>query len=254
MINVLTIGCFDLLHKGHILHLVKARFEISKKLLIQDKQIYLIAAYASQERIKKRKPKYFYYTNEEKRKRELESTGLVQKTIIQGGTFTIPLILKKLKKEKKIQINYLVLGYDQSLHFSFIDLCREIKNDIELSKINIFILDNREFDFISDYKPSTTLIYRELNGVKDAKIIKKIRKNVNQKCLISFKNSYILTEFFSVNNFKQNKRIISIFEDRFFLCIHSHSSFKYILNKCNLHNSKNFIKYNNHIYKRSKSI
>ena len=70
------------------------------------------------------------YTNEEKRKRELESTGLVQKTIIQGGTFTIPLILKQLKKEKKIQINYLVLGYDQSLHFSFIDLCREIKNDI----------------------------------------------------------------------------------------------------------------------------
>ena len=49
MIKVLTIGCFDLLHKGHILHLVKARFEISKKLIIQDKQIYLIAAYVSQE-------------------------------------------------------------------------------------------------------------------------------------------------------------------------------------------------------------
>ena len=44
MINVLTIGCFDLLHKGHILHLIKARFEISKKLSIQDNQIYLIAA------------------------------------------------------------------------------------------------------------------------------------------------------------------------------------------------------------------
>ena len=94
------------------------------------------------------------------------------------------------------------MGYDQSLHFSFIDFCREIKNDIELSKINIFILDNREFDFISDYKLSTTLIYRELNRVKDAKIIKKIRKNINKKCLTSFKNSYILTEFFSVNNFK----------------------------------------------------
>ena len=140
----------------------------------------------------------------------------MQKTIIQGGTFTIPLILKKLKKEKKIQINYLVLGYDQSLHFSFIDLCREIKNDIELSNINIFILDNRDFDFISDYKPSTTLIYRELNGIKYAKIIKKIRKNVNKKCLTSFKNSYMLTEFFSANNFKQNKKIISIFEKKFF--------------------------------------
>ena len=44
------------------------------------------------------------YTNEEKRKRELESTGLVQKTIIQGGTFTIPLILKKLKKKIKFKL------------------------------------------------------------------------------------------------------------------------------------------------------
>ena len=253
MINVLTLGCFDLLHKGHILHLIKARFEISKKLSIQDNQIYLIAAYVSQERIKKIKPKDFYYTNEEKRKRELESTGLVQKTIIQGGPLTIPLILKKLK-EKKIQINYLVLGYDQSLRFSFIDLCRKIKNDIELSKTNIFILDNREFDFISDYKPSTTLIYRELNGIKDAKTIKKIRKYVNKKCLTSLKNSYMLTEFFSANNFKQKKRIISIFEDRFFLCVHSNSSFNYILNRYNLHNSKNFIEYNNHSFKRSKSI
>ena len=253
MINVLTIGCFDLLHKGHILHLIKARFEISKKLLIQDNKIYLIAAYVSQERIKKRKPKDFYYTNEERRRRELESTGLVQKTIIQAGTFTIPLILKKLKKEKKIQINYLVLGYDQSLHFSFIDLCREIKNDNELSKINIFILDNREFDFISDYKPSTTLIYRELSGVKDAQIIKKIRKNVNKKCLTSFKNSCILTEFFSSNNNKQNKKIIYIFEDKFYLSVLSNASFNYILNKYNLHNSKNFIKYDN-IMKRSKSI
>ena len=139
------------------------------------------------------------------------------------------------------------------MHFSFIDLCNDIKSDNELSKINIFILDNREFDFISDYKPSTTLIYRELNGVKDLQKLKNIRKNVNKKCLTSFKNSFILTEFFSFNNNKQNKKIISIFEDTFYLFVYSNSSFNYILNKYNLHNSKNFIKYN-HINKRSKSV
>ena len=110
MINVLTIGCFDLLHKGHILHLLKARYEISKMLSMADNKIYLIAAYVSQERIKRVKPKDFYYTNEVKRKRELESTGLVQKTIIQGGAFTIPSIIKRLKKEKNININYLVFA------------------------------------------------------------------------------------------------------------------------------------------------
>ena len=57
--------------------------------------------------------------------------------------------------------------------FHLLIYLEKLKMYFELSKINIFILDNKEFDFISDCKPSTTLIYSELNGIKDAKIIKK---------------------------------------------------------------------------------
>ena len=251
MIYVLIIGCFDLLHKGHILHLIKSRYEISKKLNVPNNKIYLIASYVSQERIKVRKPKNYYYTNEEIRKKELEKTNLIQDTLIQGGTFTIPLILKKLKKEKNILINYLVLGYDQSIHSSFIELCNEIKKDKFLSNINFLVLENRDLDFISLIKPSTTLIYNKLNNIKDKNIICEIRRNINKQCLISFNNSCLLYELFNFWNWDNN--IIPFLEKEFYLFVHSKKSFSYILNKYNIHNSNCFYNFNIN-NKRNKSI
>ena len=113
------------------------------------------------------------------------------------------------------------------------------------------VLENRDLDFISLIKPSTTLIYNKLNNIKDKNIICNIRRNINKQCLISFNNSCLLYELFNFWNWDNN--IIPFLEKEFYLFVHSKKSFSYILNKYNIHNSNCFYNFNIN-NKRNKSI
>lgn len=198
---ILTFGCFDGLHKGHVITLAKMKIKAASILGINIKNIHFIIGYISQKRLMQLKPKERYISDENKRKRELESLGFIDETIVQSGIEDLPSIISKLKKSNK-HISLFFQGGDQ-------------ENKRFLKAFYKAGLDSKTIQQIprtkcySDRPMSTSQIYKEYKKYKEENkngIIVKLNKarTVVNKIALPFFEDYTMLVYLKSKNLLNN--------------------------------------------------
>ena len=192
--NVLTVGSFDLLHKGHLLHLMQIIEFYSKKYNIPIKNINLIVACITQDGLRKLKPKSMYFSTESSRKEELLSTGLVKKVVFQNIVTDIPKIVEDLIIDEGISIDAFVIGQDQTKERFKLVMSKLINMGIDCYR-----MDFRDKDFIYS-PPSTTKIYQYISYYNDVEFC---RKTLAKRSIMTIDNYLRFIDFMDLGILKR---------------------------------------------------
>ena len=247
----LTFTVCDMLHKGHILHFLKARKALSEAFKVSPYQIYLVCGLATQYHVETYKKKEVYFCNEETRKKELLETGLIDYFFRQDCSHYVKKYVIEIESLFNSKIKAIVAGFDQVRdNFLFFEAMKELEK--EFKYIKFIILENREYDVISSLKPSTTWIYKHLSKNSSSKEVNEVRKFMNKNTCLSWKNIMEIIDLYC--NKKYNIKNVELFFKKFYICIFKKKELKNTLLKNNLESSKKIAINERNRYKRNNSI
>ena len=247
----LTFTVCDMLHKGHILHFLKARKALSESFNVSPYNIYLICGLATQYHVEVYKTKEVYFCNEEKRKKELSETGLVDYIFLQDGSHYVRKYILEIESLFNSNIKAIVAGFDQVRDNQlFTEALKELEK--EFKYIRIIILENRESDVISPLKPSTSWLYKHLSPTSLNERVNELRRFMNKTTCLTWKNIIEIIDLCS--NKKYNIKNVELFSKKFYICIFDRKELNYIFLRYNLETPKIIFANDNKKSKRNNSI